>query len=133
MPRARTTSARSLSGELRVRARKGSVMKRAAIYARFSTDRQNPKSIEDQITQCRALIERNGWRVEAVYRDAVESSATLHRPGFASMMAAAEERQFDVIVAEDIDRLARGEGDAPKLRQRCEFLGVEIHTCTDGF
>ena len=108
-------------------------MKHAAIYARFSTDRQNPKSIEDQVAQCRALIERNGWHVEAVYRDAVESSATLHRPGFASMMAAAEERRFDVIVAEDIDRLARGEGDAPKLRQRCEFLGVEIHTCTDGF
>ena len=46
--------------------------------------------------------------------------------------ATAEERRFEIIVTEDIDRLARGEGDAPKLRQRCEFLGIEIHTCTDG-
>src|SRR5262245_8579461 len=48
------------------------------------------------------------------------------------MLADAEDKQFDVIVAEDIDRLARGEGDAPKLRQRLEFHDVEIHTCTDG-
>jgi hypothetical protein len=49
------------------------------------------------------------------------------------MLADAENHQFDIIISEDIDRLARGEGDAPKLRQRLEFLGVEIHTCTDGY
>jgi site-specific DNA recombinase len=48
------------------------------------------------------------------------------------MLADAEDHQFDIVIAEDIDRLARGEGDAPKLRQRLEFLGIEIHTCTDG-
>jgi site-specific DNA recombinase len=48
------------------------------------------------------------------------------------MLTDAEDHQFDIIIAEDIDRLARGEGDAPKLRQRLEFLGIEMHTCTDG-
>src|SRR5260370_9591236 len=48
------------------------------------------------------------------------------------MLADAENRQFDIIISEDIDRVARGEGDAPKLRQRLECLGIEIHRCTDG-
>ncbi len=36
---------------------------RAAIYARYSTDLQNPASIEDQVRVCRADIERRGWEI----------------------------------------------------------------------
>jgi site-specific DNA recombinase len=109
-----------------------SIRRRAVIYARFSSDRQNERSIDDQVALCRELLDRNGWRLTAIYEDHAVSAATVHRPEFARMLGDAEARRFDLIVAEDIDRLARGEGDAPKLRQRCEFLGIEIHTCTDG-
>jgi len=109
------------------------VPKRAAIYARFSSDRQRDRSIDDQVALCHALAKRTGWTVTSVYADYAASASTVHRrPEFARMLADAENKQFDVIVAEDIDRLARGEGDAPKLRQRLEFHDVEIHTCTDG-
>jgi site-specific DNA recombinase len=108
-------------------------MKRATIYARFSSDRQRDRSIDDQVALCHALAARNGWRVVEIYTDYAVSGSTVHRrPEFSRMMADAEDRLFDVLIAEDIDRLARGEGDAPKLRQRLEFLGIEIHTCTDG-
>ncbi len=108
-------------------------MKRAAIYARFSSDRQRDRSIDDQVALCQTLTARNGWTVIAVYTDYAASGSTMHRrPEFSRMLADAEDRLFDVLIAEDIDRLARGEGDAPKLRQRLEFLGIDIHTCTDG-
>lgn len=108
-------------------------MKRATIYARFSSDRQRDRSIDDQVVLCHALAARNGWRVVKIYTDYAVSGSTAHRrPEFSRMLADAEDRLFDVLIAEDIDRLARGEGDAPKLRQRLEFLGVDIHTCTDG-
>ena len=108
-------------------------MKRAAIYARFSSDRQRDRSIDDQVALCQTLTTRNGWTVTAVYADYAASGSTMHRrPEFSRMLADAEDRLFDVLIAEDIDRLARGEGDAPKLRQRLEFLGIDIHTCTDG-
>jgi site-specific DNA recombinase len=108
-------------------------MKRAAIYARFSSDRQRDRSIDDQVALCQTLTARNGWTVIAVYADYAASGSTMHRrPEFSRMLADAEDRLFDVLIAEDIDRLARGEGDAPKLRQRLEFLGIDIHTCTDG-
>jgi site-specific DNA recombinase len=108
-------------------------MKRATIYARFSSDRQRDRSIADQVALCKALARRNGWTVIEVYADHALSGSTVHgRPEFSRMLADAEDRKFEVLIAEDIDRLARGEGDAPKLRQRLEFLGIDIHTCTDG-
>ncbi|MBU2586539.1 MAG: recombinase family protein [Alphaproteobacteria bacterium] len=42
---------------------------RAAIYARFSTDLQNERSIEDQIDLCRSYAEREGFEVIATYAD----------------------------------------------------------------
>src|SRR5262249_27680421 len=107
-------------------------MKRAAIYARFSSDRQRDRSIDDQIALCREFAERNRWTVMAVYADRRISGATMHRPQFARLLEAAGKHEFDVLIAEDIDRLARGEGDAPKLREHMDFLGIEIHTCSDG-
>jgi site-specific DNA recombinase len=109
------------------------VPKRAAIYARFSSDRQRDRSIDDQVALCQALAGRNSWAVAMIYADFAASGSTVHRrPEFSRMLTDAEDHHFDIIIAEDIDRLARGEGDAPKLRQRLEFLGIEIHTCTDG-
>ena len=35
-------------------------IKKAVIYARFSTDLQNERSIEDQITLCRSYASREG-------------------------------------------------------------------------
>src|SRR5260370_1502423 len=107
--------------------------KPAAISAGFSSDRQKDRSSDDQVALCQAVADRNCWAVAMIYADFAASGSTVHRrPEFSRMLTDAEDHQFDIIIAEDIDRLARGEGDAPKLRQRLEFLGVEIHTCTDG-
>ncbi|WP_373429688.1 recombinase family protein [Paracoccus yibinensis] len=38
---------------------------RVAIYARYSTDLQNPNSVRDQIASCRALAQAEGWQVVA--------------------------------------------------------------------
>jgi hypothetical protein len=42
-------------------------MKTAAIYARFSTDLQNERSIEDQVSLCRNYATREGLEVIEVY------------------------------------------------------------------
>ncbi len=39
-------------------------MKKAAIYARFSTDLQNERSIEDQVALCRNYAAREGMNVK---------------------------------------------------------------------
>ena len=48
-------------------------MKKAVIYARFSTDLQNERSIEDQVTLCRNYAAREDMNVVEVYEDRARS------------------------------------------------------------
>src|SRR5438128_139392 len=100
-------------------------MIRAAIYARFSSDQQNDKSVDDQIAFCREICAREALAVVSTFEDREISGASIvNRPGFSALMRAAEARLFDVIVAEDMDRLFRNQADYHASRQRLDFLGV---------
>ena len=106
-------------------------MKRAAIYARFSSDLQSDRSIDDQIAMCREIAARERFAIVASFEDRATSGAsTLNRPGFLAMMRAAERRDFDVIIAEDIDRVSRDQGDYHAARKKLEFYGVSLHTAS---
>lgn len=104
-------------------------MIRAAIYARFSSDRQKDRSIDDQIALCRDLCAREGMAVTSTFEDrAISGSAAVNRPGFQALMQAAESRLFDVIVAEDMDRIFRDQADYHNARKGLDFLGITLHT-----
>ena len=108
-------------------------MTRAAIYARYSSDLQDARSIDDQVALCRRHAERAGWTVVEVYADREISGASVHgRGGYDRMLTDAKAGKFAVIIAEDIDRLARKQVDTLQLRDRMEFIGVQIHTVADG-
>jgi len=106
-------------------------MIRAAIYARFSSDRQNDRSVDDQIASCRELCACEGFAVVLTFCDREISGASIaNRPGFQDLMRAAEALRFDVIVAEDVDRISRDQGDWHTARKRLDFLGIAIHTAS---
>ena len=52
---------------------------RCAIYARFSSDRQSPTSISDQIRKCRDYASRQGWHVidQHVYSDGAIAATSM--------------------------------------------------------
>jgi site-specific DNA recombinase len=103
-------------------------MLRAAIYARFSSDQQNEKSVDDQIAFCREICEREGFAVVMTFEDREISGAfSVNRPGFLAMMRAAETKPFDVIVAESADRLFRSPADYHTARRQLEYAGIGIH------
>ena len=104
-------------------------MIRAAIYARFSSDLQSDKSIDDQIALCRDVCAREGMAVISTFEDrAISGTASINRPGFQALMRAAEAGLFDVIVAEDMDRIFRDQADYHNARKRLDHVGVAIHT-----
>src|SRR5260370_33391630 len=106
-------------------------MIRAAIYARFSSDLQSDNSGDDPIAFCREVAHREGFAVVRTFEDrAVSASSAINRPGFVAMMRAAEAKLFDIIVAEDMDRIFRDQGDYHTARQQLDFLGIGIHTAT---
>ncbi|MBY6242805.1 recombinase family protein [Methylosinus sp. Sm6] len=110
-----------------------SASRRAAIYARFSTELQRDQSIEDQLVLCRTAAHRDGLSVVATYEDRARSGASLlGRPGLEKLLAAAETRAFDVVVVEALDRLSRDMADLAGVHRRLTFLGIEIRAVHDG-
>lgn len=106
---------------------------RAAIYARFSTDLQNPSSIEDQARLCREWIEKAGGSVAQVYSDAAASGASaLRRPGYRALLAAIARHEFDAVLAEALDRFSRNLADTAELYELCKFHGVSLLTLDYG-
>jgi site-specific DNA recombinase len=86
----------------------------AAIYARYSTDNQNPRSCDDQIRACRAWVEAHGYAVapEHVFADRAQSGKTVDRDDLQRMLAFATGRRppFKALVLDDLSRLARDMG-----------------------
>ena len=105
---------------------------RIAIYARYSSDQQRATSIDDQIRLCKEKIAREGWRLVQVYRDSAMSGATALRPGYQAMLAGAREAEFDVVVAEALDRLSRDQEDVAALFKRLQFAGIKLVTLSEG-
>ena len=54
-------------------------MTHAAVYARYSSNNQRDASIEDQVRQCRARIDREDWTLTQVYSDAAISGGPAQR------------------------------------------------------
>ncbi len=104
---------------------------RAAIYARYSTDKQKDTSVEDQIRLCRRLCEQKGWQVTEVFTDHALSGKNALRPGYQRLIQAAERGGIDVIAAESQNRLSRDMADSANLLKRMNFFGVKIHTASE--
>ena len=63
---------------------------RVSIYARFSSDLQDVRSITDQIATTGEHARRQGWLIVAKFSDAAISGSSLHnRPGLLDLMVAA--------------------------------------------
>lgn len=103
-------------------------MKRAAIYARFSSDKQNERSIDDQVALCRKVCERAGFVVEDVYDDrALSGASTLTRPGWQRLMRDAERQRFDYVVIEHLDRAFRSQADYHAAVRKLKYRDIKLH------
>jgi site-specific DNA recombinase len=105
-------------------------MTRVALYARFSNeDRQNARSIRDQFDVLAERAAARGWPVVATFDDAgISGFAMANRPGLLAALAAAGRREFDVLLVEDEDRLARNLGHLATIRDDLNALGVTLAT-----
>ena len=99
-------------------------MLRVCLYARFSTDKQNEASVDDQFRICRVRIEHQDWLEVASYYDMAISGSTKvnDRPGGRSMLAEGMAGNYDVLMLEGLDRLSR----APSIRIVGASLPVRI-------
>src|SRR5262245_45785276 len=100
--------------------------KRAALYARVSTDHQ---SVENQIRELGEVAKHRGWTMVEIYRDAGISGAKGRdeRPGLDAMLKDAGRRKFDIVMAWAIDRLGRSLIDLLGTIEHLEAVGVDLY------
>ena len=105
----------------------------AVIYARYSDDQQNPRSIEDQVRICRAHAQALGAEVREIYADYAVSAWSLKtRPEMRRLLDDARARRFEIVIIEALDRISRDQEDTAGVYKRLVFAGVRLLTVTEG-
>ncbi|WP_265519334.1 recombinase family protein [Nitratireductor luteus] len=108
-------------------------MTRVALYARYSSDNQRQASIEDQFRICQERAKRDGWKVIGTYKDAgISGASMILRPGIQALLQDAQAGQFDIVLAEALDRISRDQADIATLYKHLKFAGVPIVTLGEG-
>ena len=101
--------------------------RRVALYARYSTDMQNPKSVDDQFRECRKYVNQQGWDVVAEFSDSGLSGALRDRPGYTGLLHAVSARRCDVVLFEHIDRLGRDIEHVIHFFKAATHANVDLH------
>src|SRR5262245_41775516 len=109
--------------------------KRIVTYARYSTDLQRDTSIEDQQRELRRFIQGNEGSDSATTHlcDRAESGASLDRAGMQELLGLVRSRRVDVIVTEDMSRIARSNADSMTFLRELEFFNVRLIGVATGF
>lgn len=109
------------------------VTRKAVGYSRYSTDLQNERSIADQEALIRRYAQVNGLTLTRLYSDAAQSGASiLGRDGILELLADARSGGIDVVIVEELDRLARDMEDLAGIHKRLSFAGVDIIAIHEG-
>ena len=107
-------------------------MRRAALYARVSTDRQEKEqTIDSQLAAVTQYADEQGFRhtPALTYKDDGYSGTWLDRPGLDELRDHAREGRFDVVVVLCPDRLARRYAYQVLLLEELKRAGIEVHFC----
>ncbi len=106
---------------------------RAYIYTRVSSEEQvSNLSLDVQEKTCRDYCARNGWRVEAVYREEGESARTANRTVLRQMLADLRARPglVEYVVVYDTSRFARDVYVHTSLKQLLMKSGARLRAAT---
>ena len=106
---------------------------KAAIYARFSSDRQQETSIEAQVRACNEYAQRKKINVIKVFADEAISGTTTKRPQYQAMLAEASAHKFDIVLIHKYDRIARDLSEHVKLEDRFNEWGIKLIAVAQDF
>lgn len=102
----------------------------AYILARYSTDRQNPDSIEVQVEKCSRWCSEQGLPILDVFPDMAISGMKNERPQYNRMMAQLAAGGADTVVIYDQSRMFRKMTAWFAFRNQLERMGVRVVSVT---
>ena len=98
-------------------------MKRAAIYARVSTNGQNP---DMQLTELRAYCQNRGWEIVGQFVDTGISGSKDRRPALDQLMLRCRRRSVDAVIVYRFDRLSRSLRQLVNSLEEFRVLGIDF-------
>ena len=101
-------------------------LKKAVIYARYSSSSQTEQSIEGQLHDAYDFSEKNGYYIVREYIDRAISGTSDNRPSFQRMMKDAEKHDFQFILVWKFDRFARNRYDSAVHKHQLAKFGVKV-------
>lgn len=100
---------------------------RVTIYARVSSEEQREgQTIDSQIAELERFAREKGWLLIDVYRDEGWSGALLSRPALDRLRDDAARKRFDIVLLNDVDRLARDVAHLGIVKRDLERCGVRV-------
>ncbi|MFC7286463.1 recombinase family protein [Herminiimonas glaciei] len=111
-------------------------MQQGAFYGRYSTDEQKPTSIEDQLRRAREFAQKIGISIpdNLVFADEATTGSAkglAKRAGYKRLLAAWEKKEFDVLIVDELCRLARDPIELATIQVRIEKTKIRL-ICADG-
>ncbi len=101
-------------------------MKKAVIYARYSSDAQKETSIDDQIRDCEKFAQSNDFQVVHIYRDDAVSGKSDARDEFQRMLSDSAKELFDIVIVWKLDRFARNRNESTINKVKLKKNGVKV-------
>ena len=103
----------------------------AAAYARYSTDDQNPKSIEDQFRRCQEIANKAGLTLNAslMFSDAAitgKAKGMAKRVEYRRLLDCIEARECEVLIVDEICRLTRHMTESSRLMDTVKEIGLRV-------
>ncbi len=106
-------------------------MKRIALYARVSTDKQ---TCENQLQELRTIAERMNYTIVAEFVDnGISGMKTRqNRPALDQLMKSATQRKFDMVMCWSIDRLGRSLQNLVEILNELQALKIDLFFLQQG-
>ncbi len=107
------------------------MMKKVAIYARVSTDKQ---TTENQLTELRAVANRMGYEIVQEYVENGISGAKSRsdRPYLDAMLKDAVRGRFDMVLCWSIDRLGRSLQNLVEILNELQAMKIDLFFLQQG-
>ena len=106
-------------------------MKKAVVYARYSSDSQSEQSIDGQLRVCKEYAERENIKIVDTYIDRAMTGTNDHRPDFQRMLRDSKKKGFDYVLVYKFDRFARSRHDSAVNKAILNRNGVKVISATE--
>lgn len=102
------------------------MLKKAVIYARYSSSNQREESIEGQLRECNDYAAKNGYTIIGEYIDRALTGKSDQRPEFQNMIRDSAKKHFEYVITYKIDRFARNRYDSAIYKTRLKKNNVKV-------